>query len=102
MTRYANDWRAAGACISADPDLFFPVTGGTPAAEQEAKALMYCARCTVRQQCLEFAVQTGETHGIWGGTTAAERTRDRRRGKRRRTGRTPAVPAWQEPETRAS
>jgi WhiB family transcriptional regulator, redox-sensing transcriptional regulator len=99
MTEYASDWRAAGACLTADPDLFFPIAGGAPSARQEAKALRICAHCPVRQECLDFAVRTGETHGIWGGTTADERIRVRRKRLRRRvrTG-----PSWQEPDTRAS
>jgi WhiB family redox-sensing transcriptional regulator len=38
----------------------------------------------VRQQCLDFAMASGEAHGIWGGTTADERVRARRRTTRRR------------------
>ena len=30
MIEYATDWRAAGACLNADPDLFFPVAVGGP------------------------------------------------------------------------
>ena len=37
----------------------------------EAKAL--CAACPVRAECLEFALETGQVHGIWGGLTAQER-----------------------------
>jgi WhiB family transcriptional regulator, redox-sensing transcriptional regulator len=71
-------WRAAGACASADPDLFFPVSGTGKAAEQAARACQICAGCPVRGQCLEFAVETGEMEGIWGGTTPDERIRARR------------------------
>lgn len=100
MTEDATDWRAAGACLSADPDLFFPVTsGGAPSARQQEKALRICARCPVRRECLDFAVRMGEAHGIWGGTTPDERFRERRNRSRRRV---PASPSWQAPETRAS
>jgi WhiB family transcriptional regulator, redox-sensing transcriptional regulator len=99
MIEYTANWRAAGACLSADPDLFFPIANGAPCARQEAEALWICAGCPVRQQCLDFAVRTGEADGIWGGTTAAERIRARRRKAHRR----PATrPSWQEPGTRAS
>jgi WhiB family redox-sensing transcriptional regulator len=73
MTDYATDWRAAGACLSADPDLFFPIAAGVLAGRQITEARQICAGCRVRQQCLDFAMRTGETHGIWGGTTPEER-----------------------------
>ncbi len=100
MTDFATGWRAAGACLSADPDLFFPIAIGTTAAvKQVSKAQRICAGCRVRQQCLDFAMRTGEANGIWGGTTPEERIRARgRRIRRRRAGR-----PWQEaPGTRAS
>ena len=39
--------------------------------EHMAKAI--CDLCAVRGQCLKFALQRGEAHGIWGGTSEAER-----------------------------
>jgi WhiB family redox-sensing transcriptional regulator len=86
----AAGWRAAGACVSADPDLFFPVSGTGKAAAQAARACQVCAGCPVRRQCLQFAVETGEMEGIWGGTTPDERIRARRKavGARRRARRT--------------
>ena len=84
MTTYATDWRAAGACLSADPELFFPIPQGAIAERQISSALRVCAGCAVRQQCLDFAMQTAEAHGIWGGTTPEERIRARRKATRRR------------------
>jgi WhiB family transcriptional regulator, redox-sensing transcriptional regulator len=98
MTDYATEWRAAGACLSADPDLFFPIAVGGAAVRQVTQAQRICAGCRVRQQCLEFAMQTGETYGIWGGTTPEERIRVRRRDMRRRRGHR----SWQPREVRAS
>ena len=90
MTDYATDWRAAGACLGADPDLFFPIAVGEAAGTQVALALRICDRCQVRQQCLEFAMRTGESHGIWGGTTPDDRARARRARTRRAARRSPA------------
>jgi WhiB family transcriptional regulator, redox-sensing transcriptional regulator len=84
MTDFAADWRAAGACLSADPELFFPIAPGSLADRQTAVALRVCAGCQVRKQCLDFAMASGEADGIWGGTTADERIRARRRSMRRR------------------
>jgi WhiB family redox-sensing transcriptional regulator len=70
-----GDWRAAGACVTADPDLFFPISARGAGVQQADRAVRICASCQVRRQCLEFAMRTGETEGIWGGTTPEERVR---------------------------
>lgn len=65
-------WMARAACRNADHDLFFGNTGSTVA---QAKAI--CAECPVRLHCLDYAnreLQGESNHGIWGGTTPAERT----------------------------
>lgn len=77
-------WRAAGACASADPDLFFPVSSSGRAVVQIEEARRVCASCLVRRQCLDFAMKTVEAEGIWGGTTADERASHRRETARRR------------------
>ena len=39
MTEFAPArWRAAGACVSADPDLFFPISSAGKAVAQIAEA----------------------------------------------------------------
>jgi WhiB family redox-sensing transcriptional regulator len=92
MIEYAAaSWRADGACLSADPDLFFPIAPGTANSKQVARAQRICAGCAVRPQCLDFALRNGEMHGIWGGTTPEERIRARRALRRR-----PVRPIWPE------
>ncbi len=65
-------------CAAPDvpPDLFFPSTVGNSAgnrlAEHAAKAI--CATCPIRDACLAEALRD-RLHGIWGGTTDAERAR---------------------------
>ena len=74
--RYAHaDWRSRGACLSADPELFFPLSSVGPAVEQLNRAKSICTRCQVRAECLDFALATQQVHGIWGGTSEAERRR---------------------------
>jgi WhiB family redox-sensing transcriptional regulator len=76
MSPYAStEWRANGACTSADPDLFFPISDRGAAAAQIAQARRICADCTVRSRCLGFAMEAREPEGIWGGTTPDERIR---------------------------
>jgi WhiB family transcriptional regulator, redox-sensing transcriptional regulator len=97
MTEHATDWRAAAACLSADPDLFFPIATGTAAVAQIRKAQVICADCQVRPECFEFAMRSGESHGVWGGTTPEDRIRLRRQRARR------ARIAWaRRPAARAS
>jgi WhiB family transcriptional regulator, redox-sensing transcriptional regulator len=81
-TGSATNWRSAGACLSADPDLFFPISSTGPAEQQVARAKMICAGCGVRRECLDFALSHDQVHGIWGGTTPEDRQRDRRRKRR--------------------
>ena len=78
----ATNWRSAGACLSADPDLFFPISSTGPAERQVARAKTICAGCSVRRECLEFALSHDQTYGIWGGTTVEDRQRERRRKRR--------------------
>jgi WhiB family transcriptional regulator, redox-sensing transcriptional regulator len=80
-TARAGNWRDAGACLHADPDLFFPVSVTGPSRREVAQAKAFCAQCPVRRQCLEFAQDNG-VYGIWGGTTMQERQRIRRRDQR--------------------
>jgi WhiB family redox-sensing transcriptional regulator len=78
----ATNWRSAGACLSADPDLFFPISSTGPAERQVARAKNICAGCSVRRECLEFALSHKHIYGIWGGTTPDDRQRERRRQRR--------------------
>jgi WhiB family redox-sensing transcriptional regulator len=73
-----REWQSRSACMSADPDLFFPVSAAGPSAVQAGKAKAICARCPVRQECTDFALDHREVQGIWGGTTEAERKKLRR------------------------
>src|SRR5512133_457276 len=63
------------SCRPDDLELFYPEPDDQ-AAEQAAKAI--CARCPVRQPCLDMALATGDQHAILGGTTPAERVPLRR------------------------
>jgi WhiB family transcriptional regulator, redox-sensing transcriptional regulator len=81
-TGYAANWRSASACLHADPNIFFPISTTGRAIEQIAKAKAVCAHCPVRGQCLEYAQSHDPIYGIWGGTTAEERQRARRREQR--------------------
>lgn len=72
-TQYPYDWRSQGACLSADPDLFFPVSAAGPGSAQVAEAKAVCGGCQVQRRCLDFALSHSQAHGVWGGTTEEER-----------------------------
>jgi WhiB family transcriptional regulator, redox-sensing transcriptional regulator len=92
-TLYVGEWLSAGACQSADPEIFFPVSGTGASTAQIEQARRICAGCLVRRECLDYAMANGENHGIWGGTTPEDRTRARRSEAARR--RHAARKAWQ-------
>ncbi|MGW7257528.1 WhiB family transcriptional regulator [Streptomyces sp. NPDC054834] len=79
-----DNWRDHAACRHEDPDLFFPVGTTGPALLQERQAKAVCGRCPVRDQCLDWAMDTGQTLGVWGGTTEGERRALKRRASSRR------------------
>ncbi|MEU3986059.1 WhiB family transcriptional regulator [Streptomyces sp. NPDC026672] len=68
-----DHWRDHAACLGEDPDLFFPIGSTGPSLAQTRQAKAVCEGCPVREPCLRWALRTGRTTGIWGGTTEAER-----------------------------
>jgi WhiB family redox-sensing transcriptional regulator len=69
------EWLDAGACRNEDPELFFPITSSGPSAQQIAAAKAVCASCGVQNQCLRYALESHQSHGVWGGTSEEERQR---------------------------
>ncbi|MFD7713487.1 WhiB family transcriptional regulator [Streptomyces sp. NPDC059785] len=85
-----DDWRDVAACRTVDPDLFFPVGDTGPAVLQVREAKAVCEVCPVRAECLRWALDTGQSVGVWGGTSETERRALRRRTAARRSRRLPA------------
>jgi WhiB family redox-sensing transcriptional regulator len=90
------EWLRHAACVGEDPELFFPVGATGPALEDIAAAKRVCRRCPVIVECLSWALSSGQTAGVWGGTGEDERAellraaRDRPRNRRgNRTGNRP-------------
>jgi WhiB family transcriptional regulator, redox-sensing transcriptional regulator len=73
VTFRAASWQRAAACLSADPELFFPVSSSGRSLEQVERAKAVCRTCIVRRQCLQYAIAAQE-EGVWGGMTEEERT----------------------------
>ena len=68
-------WQDEAACKDSDAD-FFPESGYNTAPIKAALAV--CAKCSVRERCLQFAMDNKIEHGIWGGKTAPNRSTLRR------------------------
>ncbi|HEX2362282.1 MAG TPA: WhiB family transcriptional regulator [Jiangellaceae bacterium] len=78
------DWRHIAACRDEDPELFFPIGNTGPALLQIEEAKSVCRRCPVREDCLQFALETGQDAGVWGGLSEDERRALKRRNARAR------------------
>ena len=70
------DWQLKAACRGPQASVFFP----PPVAERrdekrfrERNAKAICETCSVRDDCLSYAVTIREQHGIWGGLSESER-----------------------------
>lgn len=82
-----RDWREDAACLKVDPELFFivgAIKAGTPQYRQAERAKAVCAQCSVSEACLQYALETDQNEGIWGGMTEDERRELRRRARRGR------------------
>ncbi|MEV5140033.1 WhiB family transcriptional regulator [Streptomyces syringium] len=78
------DWRHNAVCREEDPELFFPVGNTGPSLLQIEEAKAVCRRCPVREQCLQWALESGQDAGVWGGLSEDERRSLKRRAARAR------------------
>lgn len=66
---------AGGVPCEIYPDVFFPEDYADPEerkyATKVAKAI--CHTCPIMNECFEYALETNQMHGVWGGTSAGER-----------------------------
>lgn len=76
---HSTDWMTDGLCRKTGTAVFFPEGRGAAAAADKEQAKEVCGRCPVQQVCLEWAVSTGQSAGIWGGASERERRALRRR-----------------------
>lgn len=86
IERMRPDWMDRGACRAYPQDWWFPRESPDPIT------LDICEKCPVRVQCLEYALDNNEEHGVWGGASERRRRRIRkaRRVNRNRTESRPA------------
>ena len=73
---WTSGWQQRAACRGEDSTHFFAPGYFEKRHEKDAReavAKAICARCPVRPDCLEYALDVRETHGIWGGLNEMER-----------------------------
>jgi WhiB family redox-sensing transcriptional regulator len=78
-------WRDHALCRDTDPELFFPVGTTGKAMAQIDQAKQVCGECPVAIPCLEFALDTNQDSGIWGGLSEEDRRTIRRQRAAHRT-----------------
>ena len=71
-------WRRDAVCRDTDPELFFPVGTTGQALLQIDQAKRVCGERPVQADCLQYALDTNQDAGIWGGTSEDERRSLRR------------------------
>lgn len=71
-------WHADAECLNQGVEPFF-----STAPRETSRALQTCGRCTVRVECLAYALAHNEQFGIWGGRTERELAQIRRDLQRR-------------------
>jgi WhiB family transcriptional regulator, redox-sensing transcriptional regulator len=72
-TKATSSWWELAECRSADPELFFPMTGTRAWRGDVTRAKAMCSRCPIRKQCLDYAIESHQAFGVWGGASEEER-----------------------------
>lgn len=67
MPRSDDAWREQAACRGSEVDFHPTDRVGVDSART------VCAGCSVRRECLAYALKHGETLGVWGGLSEDER-----------------------------
>lgn len=81
------DWRHQAACRGEDTELFFPIGNTGPALLQIEEAKALCRLCPVVAPCRQWAFDSGEDAGVWGGLSEDERRAIKRSQARSRRSR---------------
>lgn len=66
-------WSADANCHGADPRMFFPTNIESRDTDVNDQAKAVCAGCTVKVECLDYALTHNIDFGTWGGLTRRER-----------------------------
>lgn len=70
LAELRQPWMEKAACKGAGSDAFFP------SSNPPRELLEVCnTQCSVREECLQYAIENCEQFGIWGGRTLGQRRR---------------------------
>src|SRR5579863_8929786 len=70
-------WQSLAECLGERVEMFIPDRGAPT-----ARAKQLCARCTVRTECLKYALAIPDLVGYWAGTNERERRKLRAANRR--------------------
>jgi WhiB family redox-sensing transcriptional regulator len=76
MIEVVDEWQRFAACRGPYAEMFFPPSAPERKDEKalrEMNAKAICEGCQVRDECLGYALEIKEPHGIWGGLNEIER-----------------------------
>jgi WhiB family redox-sensing transcriptional regulator len=76
QTRTLDKWQHKASCRGPQAEIFFPPSHAERKEEKlqrEDRAKSICRSCSVRVDCLDYALRIHEPHGIWGGLNETER-----------------------------
>lgn len=79
LTITVTQWRDLAACRDSEPELFFPIGTTGPAVEHIERAQAICGACGVQEECLQYALESNQEAGVWGGYQEDDRRRLRKR-----------------------
>ena len=74
----SEEWKQRANCSGTDPEAFFPVGKGGTLKTQSNTPKKICQRCSVRAECLAYAIEEKLYDGVWGGLDEDERRAMRR------------------------
>jgi len=74
--RNDDSWQLKAACRGPQAAVFFPPSQFERKEDKkhrEQRAKEICSGCSVKRDCLDYAIAIREPHGIWGGLNELER-----------------------------
>lgn len=67
------NWSDQAACLTAEPETFFPLSSAGASLREVDAAKAICGTCAVVGECRDYALATRQPFGVWGGLDEEER-----------------------------